>query len=47
VSCSGSEANQFASADGGKGLVFAGSSWRNDTSRNPDLPAFFVAQLIG
>jgi hypothetical protein len=32
-------------ADGYDNLVFAGSTWGNDTSRGPDLPSFFVLAL--
>jgi hypothetical protein len=31
--------------DGLDDLVFAGSSWGNDTSRGPDLPSFFVLEF--
>ncbi len=33
-------------ADGHDDLVFAGSSWGNDTSRSPRLPSFFVLRLV-
>ena len=32
-------------ADGFDDLVFAASSWGNDASRGPTLPAFFVLRL--
>lgn len=32
-------------ADGLDDLVFAASSWGNDSSRSPDLPSFFVLQI--
>jgi hypothetical protein len=33
--------------DANDDLVFAGSSWGNDSSRGPDLPAFFVLRFGG
>jgi len=32
--------------DGIDNLVFAGSSWGNDTSRSPALPSLFVLEIL-